>query len=276
MNRILTNGYSAIKKCRHGIFAYNINDAFVGKSLDLYGEWAEAEMNVLESLIHEGDVVLDVGAYIGTHTVFFAKKVGPNGFVIAIEPQRLSFNLLCANIALNNYANVRLINSFASDKRKVIKVPVLDPNSIQNFGGIRIGKQKQGEPLETVMIDSFELPKCNLIKVDVEEAEIQVLEGAKLTIKKCRPILYIENNVLGLSTDIITKLSELNYKCFWHIYPMFNPKNYFANKTNVFASFEPEANMLCFPAESKINLPGLWEVKGINDNWQKALKRKGI
>jgi len=70
-----TNRYMTLKNCRYGPMIFNRNDAVIGRSLDLYGEWCEAEMETLGQLMRPGNFMLDVGANIGTHTVFFAKKV---------------------------------------------------------------------------------------------------------------------------------------------------------------------------------------------------------
>lgn len=68
------NGMSSVtRKCRHGTFLFNRNDTFVGRSLELYGEWCEAEIELLAQVVKPGDVVLDVGANIGTHAVPFCQ-----------------------------------------------------------------------------------------------------------------------------------------------------------------------------------------------------------
>ena len=85
---------------------YNEHDIYIGRSLDLYGEFSEGECDVFRQLIQPGWTVLELGANIGSHTVFLAKRVGPSGRVIAFEPQRIVFQTLCANIALNNLLNV--------------------------------------------------------------------------------------------------------------------------------------------------------------------------
>ena len=91
----------AIKTCRRGTFMYTVNDAFIGRSLDLYGEWCDDEVHILGQILPQGAVAVDVGANIGTHPVGFARSVGPRGLVIALEPQRLVFQTLCGNVALN-------------------------------------------------------------------------------------------------------------------------------------------------------------------------------
>ncbi len=82
------------KRCRYGLMLYNVHDSVVGRSLAKYGEWAQSELELLESWISPGDWVVDAGAYIGTHTLFFARQVTSKGRVFAIEPQRRAFQLL--------------------------------------------------------------------------------------------------------------------------------------------------------------------------------------
>jgi len=54
---------------RHGTFLFNSKDTWIGRSLDLYGEWSESEISLISNYIEDGDVVADVGANIGTFTV---------------------------------------------------------------------------------------------------------------------------------------------------------------------------------------------------------------
>ncbi|MGB9637578.1 MAG: FkbM family methyltransferase, partial [Microgenomates group bacterium] len=251
----------------------NKNDLFVGKSLDLYGEWSQAEFDLLGKFIKPGDVIFDIGAYIGTHSVFFGKKVSPGGFVVAIEPQRIAFEILNTNLVLNELINVFPVYKFASDIRQKIAVPLLNPYVKQNFGALRISRFKEGEIVESVLLDDFNLPKCNIIKIDTEENEDKIIKGAAKTIKKYKPIIYVENNEVQDSQIIIKAIRDIGYFPYWHIFPYFNPNNFFKNKKNVFAKFDPEANMICFPQKPKKNYQGLIEVSGSKDNWREALKR---
>ena len=77
---LVENGYIGVKRAKHGVFMYNRNDLFIGRSLDLYGEWCEYEILLLRNYIRESDVVLDIGANIGTHSVAFAAMVGKDFF----------------------------------------------------------------------------------------------------------------------------------------------------------------------------------------------------
>ncbi|CAN5350072.1 hypothetical protein BH10PAT1_BH10PAT1_1020 [soil metagenome] len=274
--RILTNKNIAIRKCKHGYFMYYINDLFVGKSMDIYGEWTEDELQVLGNLIKPGQVVIDVGAFIGTHSVYFGQKVYPGGIVYSFEPQRTIFNLLCTNVAINNILNIKCINKAVGDENRTCIIPVLDPNVEQNFGGISTNSFKDGDFVETMLIDDMPLEGCHLIKIDVEGREINVLNGAAKTIKKFKPVLYVECNKAEKSEDILKFLKKNKYKSYWHILNYYSKNNYFKNKKNIFKDYQPEANLLCFPIDAKVTANGFIETKGITDTWIKALKRARI
>ena len=126
----------AVKKCRHGTMMYNVNDVFIGRSLDLYGEWCDDEVAVLGQILSPGDVVVDVGANIGTHAIFFAKKVTESGVVVAFEPQRLVFQTLCGNVALNGLTNVTCFCAAVGEKREQLKFPMVNPRQAFNFGAV--------------------------------------------------------------------------------------------------------------------------------------------
>jgi FkbM family methyltransferase len=124
---LIEHRHMAMKRCKHGLFMYNRNDAFVGRGLDLYGEWCEFEINLLRLFIRPGDIVIDAGANIGTHTVAFANMVGPTGVVHAFEPQRRNFLMLAGNVAINGLDNVFCHQSAVGDTLGQIRLPPLPP-----------------------------------------------------------------------------------------------------------------------------------------------------
>ena len=84
---------------KYGTMSYSLFDMYVGRSLHLYGEWGEEVVALLAPCLREGDVVIDMGANIGSLTVAFAHYVGPSGHVVAIEADAVNAKLLRANAA---------------------------------------------------------------------------------------------------------------------------------------------------------------------------------
>lgn len=235
-----------LKKCKYGNFLYNRADHYIGRSLDTYGEYVDQEIQLLMGLLEPGDFVVEAGANMGADTVPLARRVGMKGHVLAIEPQRIVHQLLCANVALNGLANVTTPWCAVGAKPGEVIVPPLDYGKVNNFGGISLKTEGAGERVPVVPLDQFELPKCALLKVDVEGMERDVLLGADTLIKKARPIIYVENNGGSSSPPLIRHLLDLGYYLFWHTPPLFNAKNFAGKPDNIFGG-TVSCNMLCMP-----------------------------
>jgi FkbM family methyltransferase len=258
---------TALKQCRHGRMLYLPQDSYVGRSLDLYGEYGEHEAKVFEQILGPGQVVVEVGANMGAHTVHLAKLVGPNGQVLAYEPQRPMFYLLCANLALNEHFHARAYHAAMGSAPGSIKVPVLDHRAAQNFGGLSLERAAQGEDVPLITLDSLSLPSLRLLKIDVEGMESDVILGGRQTIIRHRPILYVENDRRQHSAQLIGLIEELGYDLYWHQPPLFNSDNFARYPENVFAR-TVSINMLGIPKGMPGGVTGLRPVAGPQDWWQ--------
>lgn len=235
-----------LKKCKYGNFLYNRQDRYIGRSLEVHGEYADAGVSLLMAMIEPGDFVVEAGANMGVDTVPLARRVGPKGHVLAIEAQRIVHQLLCANVVLNGLANVTAPWCAIGGKAGEMVVPSLDYGRADNFGNVVLKTKGAGERVPVVTVDQFELPRCALIKIDVEGMEREVLLGAADTIKRCKPILYVENEGGATSPPLIRHLLDLGYYLFWHMAPLFNARN-FAGKADDIFSNAMSYNMLCIP-----------------------------
>ena len=106
--------------------------------------------------------------------------------------------------------------------------------------------------------------------------EKAVLEGAFNTIKEYRPIIFVENNILEQSGELISWLLSMDYRCWWYLEPYYNPDNFYGNKENFFQGLveRPEINMICLPSGSEPP-QNLVEVLSRNDSWVPAWQAQG-
>lgn len=198
------------------------------------GVFQPAEIDSVLSLLdlrrkHAGDgvVAIDCGANIGTHCIQWAKRMTGWGSVIAIEAQERVFYALAGNIAINNCFNAQAVNGAVFDRDGVMTIPVPNYLAPGSFGSLELRQREKtefiGQPIEyggpavatvrTIAIDSFKLPRLDLIKIDVEGMELEALQGAKLSIEKSKPILLVET----IKTDesaLRQMLEQQGYRIF--------------------------------------------------------------
>ncbi len=265
--RLATSGMNRLTRTRDGMMLYNRHDKYVGRSLDRYGEFSEGECDLFRQLVQPGNIVVEAGANYGAHTLVLSELVGEGGIVYAFEPQRLVFQTLCANVALNGRTNVHCRPEAVGEASGRIVVPSLDYNSEQNFAGLGLGDYENGESVAVTTVDSLKLPRCDLLKADVEGMELNVLKGAAETIGNCRPILYVENDRKENSAALIEYIMSLGYDLYWHLPPLFNPDNYFGNSSNEFGRIV-SANMLCIHSSVKSSIAGLRRIETPESDWQ--------
>lgn len=161
------------------------------------------------SYIKQGAIVIDAGAYIGDHTIAYAKAAGIDGNVFAFEPNPAAFE--CLEYNLKNMPNTTCFKQGlgSSITRKGLSVVV------DNIGMTHLSK---GDDVSITTIDSLELFGVDFIKIDCEGYEVDILMGAQETIKKFQPLLLIEINKHTLKRegksekDIFKLLDVLGYK----------------------------------------------------------------
>jgi FkbM family methyltransferase len=230
---------------------FQTNDTYVGRSFDLYGEFSEGEVVLFQHLIRPGQVILDIGSNIGAHTVPLAQLTGPGGRVLAFEPQRIPFYTLCANVVLNNLANVVCHQAAVGEAVGSLSVPELDYWAENNFGGLELARdysQCRTYTVPVLTIDDLRLHACHFLKIDVEGMEKTVLAGATETIRRFRPILYVEDDRWDRSAQLRAFLASLDYAMYVHQPPLYNPQNFFGNPQNIFGRII-SLNLFCHPQE---------------------------
>jgi len=243
-------GAYRLKRCRYGPMLFNRHDRFVGRSLDRYGEYCESEAALLRSVLRPGDVAIEAGANIGAHTVAMAKALEGTGRVIAFEPQRLVFQLLCANLALNELYNVEARSVGLGKAPGRVRLPVALPGQEFNFGGVALAGHDSGEAVPIETVDAMNLRSCRLIKADVEGMEQEVLQGAEATIRRCRPILYLENDRRDHSPALLRMVMGWGYRVWWDVPPLYNPNNVAGDPENIFPAVH-SLNIFCIPEEQQ-------------------------
>ncbi|WBV43865.1 FkbM family methyltransferase [Pseudoroseomonas cervicalis] len=247
----------AAASTRHGEIFYLAEDDPIGKCLARYGEWAEAEIGLLGGFIGLGSTVVDVGANAGTHSLAFARRVGPHGRVLAFEPQPVLHGLLRRSLDANRLTQVELHRAGIGGEPGEMRLPAIDYGVPVNSGGITLlpaAAAPEGEAVPILTLDSFALPACALVKADVEGMEAALIAGMRDTIERLSPVLFLECNTVAAAAAILRARDWSGYHLFLLRTTVFNPENFRGSADN-FLGHAAETGLLCLPEAALPLLP---------------------
>jgi len=176
--------------------------AFMGSSIYWYGHHAGGEIRLLKQILKPEMVFVDVGANQGEFTLCAAKRL-PAGRVLSFEPYSQVYQQLIDNIALNGFDNVTTYRLALSDKTGVASIMIpsgIQPDRSFNEGLASLFAHRDGHVMvETVTMNLLDrvlqenpIHRVDVVKLDVEGAELSVLRGAKLTLARHRPAIITE------------------------------------------------------------------------------------
>lgn len=256
---------------RYGVFEIISHDTVVSTSLKRYGEWAENEISLLSRFIQTGSVVADVGAFIGTHSIAFARVVGPAGEVHAFEPRRELAEILRRNIKINLLNNTTVHQVGLGSESERVRLLSLGIEQDCNFGNLDLTTPTptddwSGYSAEIKLLDSFNFRRLDLLKADVEGMEAAVIRGGHGTIARCRPVIFAECNSVSGAAAVMASVEGLEYAAFGYVCSAFNEFNYYANSDDMFAG-NKEAALVLIPNERlhSMDLNGLTPLLSLDD-----------
>ena len=157
--------------------------------LSAFGAHQRSDLALLLSLLRPGDIVIDVGAHIGTYTIPIARAVGPAGTVIAIEPVEEHYALLRRNLERNGLVTrVQTIPALAGEATAFLGA------TSGNTGSARFGRGGGDVKVvvPSVQLDDIAPTGVALVKIDVEGMELEVLQSARRMLERDRPIFIFE------------------------------------------------------------------------------------
>jgi len=160
-------------------------------------------------------VFVDIGANIGTHTIYAAIS-GSFSNVIAIEPLTENLNLAQANITLNNINTVTLVHSAAGRESGTAKIY----RNVRNYGKSSLAKD-MGDGFETISVnkltdilknENIPLDNISMVWIDVEGFEAEVIDGmSDLLALKPPLVMEVTPQYLGKKLDWLTDRLEAHY-----------------------------------------------------------------
>lgn len=196
--KIAPNNYqypkNTIRTCEREGIKYSLDISDYMQYCIYYGVEIEPR-DTLYNLVKNGTTLIDVGTNIGETLLNFA-KINYDGHNIGFEPVPYLYEKAKANIGLNTFENIELVNKALSSKLETL---VFNETKDNNSGGTFLTREENGNSVravQAVRLDDFaeqnRLENISLIKIDVEGFEMEVLKGAAKVLRKFKPILFVE------------------------------------------------------------------------------------
>ena len=197
------------------------------RSIFVTGLYEPNEFFWLSHTLKPGMSFVDVGANLGLYTLFAARRVSDSGRVIAIEPSSREMQVLRRNVELNSLENVSLLNVAVSDHAGDVELLIASAdhaghNTLGAFGydtelanRERVGLNRLDDVLESASVK-----RVDVIKMDIEGAELAALRGSSATLERDRPCLLLElsdralNHQNATSAEVLTLLDGHGYEMY--------------------------------------------------------------
>jgi FkbM family methyltransferase len=244
-----SNEANRLWRTRYGVVCASRSEDVVARSLQCYGEWAEQELDLLSSLVREGDHTLEVGGELGAHALWLSQAVGDAGEVHVVEPRRLHLQQICANISLNGISNVHTHALWLD--REARRVRLADVLPVQSGTA--------DDSVRATRLDDLGLDSLSLIKVNFAGALVPLLQGGMETLRTQRPVVYVRLGEGLAAVAEVRALKEAGYRCWSHLPYLYSADNFNGDTSNQFPG-QVHQNLIATPVESRLDFDRLREI----------------
>jgi len=220
-------GKAWLEVCFRGLLQPPISTIIYGLRLELDPqEWLQIDLlakgmlepqtiQLYSQLLCPGDTYVDVGAHVGFHALVARHHVGPTGTILAVEPQPYNCARILRNAQINSFGNVTIVVGALGAQNEFIALR--DQSAFDKArltlvdSGVNDEKAKFIVPIQTLdkVLQSLQLGRIKLAKIDVEGYELEVLRGAVESLSQIDNIVVeILPDANAEDTRQITRLLE--------------------------------------------------------------------
>jgi tetratricopeptide (TPR) repeat protein/tRNA A58 N-methylase Trm61 len=225
-------GLTAVAETRAGTLQYSPDEPIVGDSIGWYGEYLQAEIDLLARFIRPGATILEVSAGVGAHAVPLGRMIGESGRLWVHESRPVPREILRQNLAANGLRQVTVLAD-SGDPRP-------DRALIEDATG-------------AANIDELDLQRLDCLKVGQASDTIEVLTGATETVWRLRPLLFLSLTGEETFNLIKDRVREFGYRCWRMKTPFFNAQNFNRRDTDIFRG-RTALSLLAVPEESDVEV----------------------
>jgi tetratricopeptide (TPR) repeat protein len=227
-------GMSAVAETRMGILQYLPDQPFLGDGLGWYGEYLEAQLDLLARIVRPGSTILEVGAGVGAHAVFLGGLLGEAGHLFLYESRPVLQRILRQNLAVNGVANVTVMRRMLGSRSEE-----------EGTDGTA--------PPTTETLDELQLERLDCLKVGATASALDVLAGASETLWRLRPLLFLAAEDDQGLRELTERAREFGYRCWRMETALFDPQNFNQRETDIFGGAKALA-LLAIPEEIDVDI----------------------
>lgn len=245
-------------------------DDLVSRHVGEYGAHQRSDLALLLSIVRPGDVVLDVGAHVGSFAVPLAQAAGADGRLVAFESNPAALELLLENLRANDVMHAEVVHAAVGARSgEPVAVVVEDASNSGGAATRSVGAHDAVAATSTITLDEWwhscdEEPRVDVMKLDVEGNEAQVLAGSPELLAATLPVLYVEVSAELLARrgddvdDVLGPLEHMGYTCFINALDRNRPDDRFelAELSAEAARSARVADVLCVHRDRFDRLPG--------------------
>lgn len=194
------------------------HDTIITPWIQQYHTWEPETTALLRAELRAGMHVLDIGANIGYHTLLCAECVGPEGRVIALEPEPNNFALLCANVWHARVTHVEPLRVAAAAYNGRVMLSLL-PNNTGDHRTFPNATHGEGVAVPCMRVDDLLNPATviDFVKLDIQGSDHYAIQGLERTLARTRPPVVVEFWPHGIRemgdepTDVLRYYRSLGY-----------------------------------------------------------------
>jgi FkbM family methyltransferase len=240
----LCPAFSAVVEARMGVLQCFPGQDTVGRSVEWYGEYLQAQVDLLARFLRPGAIVVEVGADVGVHALSIAAAIGPEGHLIVFESRAVVQQVLRTNLTANGVNNVTVM------RRGLGRAANARPGTLALDSPSRepIPDEPTGADTGTDTLDDLLLERLDWLKINANVSALDILDGGERTLWRLRPWLLASAHDRFALDALASRVREFGYRRWRMETPLFDPKNFNRRYDDIFSGATALA-LLAIPEE---------------------------